>query len=100
MGAIGHIAIFTEDKSFKKMKRYCAMAFIFDPKTRKVFQKKIIATSDNFPLGEAKRPDLRDVIFSGGLIRHDDATATLYVGLRDKEADSIKIEDPFAPLAI
>ena len=56
---------------------------------------KIIAVRSDFPEGPAKRPDLVDVIFSGGLIRKDHGLADLYVGASDKEAYCIEITDPF-----
>lgn len=56
---------------------------------------KIIATRSNFEKGEFKRKDLIDVIFSGGLIRHKDGYAELYVGASDAEAHKIVIPDPF-----
>jgi hypothetical protein len=42
-----------------------------------------------------KRPDLEDVIFSGGLIRSDNDRAILSVGVSDAEAYRIEIPDPF-----
>jgi len=38
---------------------------------------------------------LKGVIYSGGLIRHNDGSATLYGGVRDKEAGMVKCNDPF-----
>ena len=45
--------------------------------------------------GESKRPDLEDVIFSGGLVRRKDGKAELYCGVGDAEAQMRVIEDPF-----
>ena len=56
----------------------------------------IIATRSDFPSGESKRPDLQDVIFSGGLLRLEDGTAWLYAGLSDAEAARVLIADPFS----
>ncbi|EHL2570675.1 DUF1861 family protein, partial [Listeria monocytogenes] len=44
---------------------------------------------------EPKRPDLADVVFSGGLIRNPDGTATLYAGIGDSDAQKLAIPDPF-----
>ena len=90
IGVIGHIAYQDE-----KGKHYYAMAFIYDPRTESASPIKIIATRKNFPSGKAKRPELDDIIFPGGLIRNDDRTATLYAGLGDAETGRITIEDPF-----
>lgn len=90
IGVIGHIAY--EDE---KGKHYYAMAFIYDPKTKSSSPMKIIATRKNFPNGKAKRPELNDIIFPGGLIRNGDGTATLYAGLGDAETGKITIADPF-----
>lgn len=91
LGILGHVASKTEDGH----KHYRAITFIFDPKTKKVSEQHEIATSSDFPKGDAKREDLEDVIFSGGLKLHKNGKATLYVGLRDKEAASIEINAPF-----
>lgn len=90
IGVIGHIAYQDE-----KGKHYYAMAFIYDPKTKSSSPIKIIATRKNFPPGKAKRPELNDIIFPGGLIRNGDGTATLYAGLGDAETGKITIADPF-----
>lgn len=71
------------------------MSFTFDSETQQASPITIIATRNNFPTGVAKIPELADVIFPGGLIRHDDGTATLYAGLSDTEAGSCSISDPF-----
>ena len=39
--------------------------------------------------------DLADVMFSGGLVRHGNGTATLYAGLSDTEAGQLLLADPF-----
>lgn len=92
LGILGHIANGTENP---EELHYRAVTFIFDPKTRKFSNWKEIATSADFPSGRAKEDKLYDVIFSGGLKIHENGKATLYVGLRDKEAASIEIENPF-----
>ena len=56
---------------------------------------QIIATRADFPPGASKRPDLEDVIFSGGLVRLPDGKAWFYAGLSDAEAGRILIDDPF-----
>lgn len=91
IGVLGHIAY----RDLKGDRHYYAMSFIYDTETHTSSPVEIIATRKNFPDGDAKIPELADIIFSGGLVRHGDGTATLYAGLSDAEAGSIKIPDPF-----
>jgi hypothetical protein len=91
IGVLGHIAYMDE----ANYRHYYAMTFAFHPDTRRHTPPKLIATRDMFPPGEAKRPDLADVLFSGGLCRHPDGTATLYTGVSDAEAHKLVIRDPF-----
>jgi hypothetical protein len=56
---------------------------------------KIIASRSEFPEGPAKRSDLVDILFSGGLVRLDGGKAKLYTGVSDTEAHVLTIEDPF-----
>ena len=90
IGVIGHIAY--EDENGK---HYHVISFSYDPKTNIASPIKIIATRENFPDGKSKSPELKDVLFPGGLIKHNDGTATLYVGLSDTEAGNKIITDPF-----
>ncbi len=91
IGVLGHIAYFDEDNK----KHYYAMSFIFDPKTEEATPIRVIATRKNFPAAPAKRPELEDIIFPGGLVQNSDGTATLYVGLSDTSAGKITIPNPF-----
>ncbi|OMF30827.1 hypothetical protein BK133_16180 [Paenibacillus sp. FSL H8-0548] len=92
LGVLGHISYTDEEDQL----HYHAMSFVLNPKTREKSAVKIIATRSDFPEGPAKRPDLVDVIFSGGLIREPGNRAVLYVGASDTEAHYINIEDPFS----
>lgn len=92
LGVLGHIACFDQDRA----RHYYAMAFTFDPVTREPGPMRIIATRRDFPPGESKRPDLQDVIFSGGLARTGEDRAWLYAGLSDAEAGRVLIKDPFS----
>ncbi len=91
LGVLGHIAYGDE----AGVLHYHAMSFVVNPKTGEKSPVRIIATRSDFPQGPSKRPDLADVIFSGGIVRHSDRTATLYVGASDAEAYSLEIADPF-----
>lgn len=91
IGVLGHVARMDEGN----IRHYYPMAFAYDPESRTHTPIKLIASRDMFPDGPAKRPDLEDVLFSGGLRRHEDGTATLYTGVSDAEAHRIVIDDPF-----
>ena len=91
IGVLSHIAKFDE----KGNRHYYASNFCFDVHKKEYSPMKIIAVRDDFQKGAAKRPDLVDVIFSGGLVRQPDGTAKLYVGVSDAEAHAAIITDPF-----
>jgi hypothetical protein len=56
---------------------------------------KMIAHRGLFNEGVAKRSDLQDVVFSGGLQRHENGRATMYAGVGDAEAHWLEMDDPF-----
>lgn len=91
IGIIGHIAC--EDENH--FKHYYAISFIYDPFSHNMSTVKIIATRKDFPRGEAKRPELEDVVFPGGMVRHNNGYATLYAGLSDAQAGYVVLKDPF-----
>ncbi len=94
LGVLGHIACFGKQGA----RHYYAMVFCFHPPTRRHTPMKIIAVRDDFPAGDAKRWDLKDVIFSGGLVRGQDDTAVLYAGVSDAEAHCLPMRDPFSDM--
>jgi hypothetical protein len=71
IGVLAHVARFDDDA-----RQYCAATFTFDPETKRHSPLRIIATRDMFLDGPAKRPDLKDVVFSSGLMRHANGRAT------------------------
>jgi hypothetical protein len=91
IGVLGHICYMEEGE----IRHYHAMTFAYDPKTGARTPMKIIAVRSQFPEGPAKRPDLADVIFSGGIHRLSGGKAMLYAGVSDAEAHRILIDDPF-----
>lgn len=91
IGVLGHLAEFREDGS----RRYRSMVFCIDLETGQSSETEIIAERSDFPPGESKRPDLQDVIFSGGLLRLGHGRARLFAGLSDAEAGSLDLPDPF-----
>lgn len=91
IGVIGHTAHYDEQEN----KHYYATSFVYDPEKGEVVSPmKIIATRDNFPPGETKKDNLRDVIFSGGIYQRD-GRFYFYAGLSDTQAGELEIEDPF-----
>ncbi|HLJ57952.1 MAG TPA: DUF1861 family protein [Chthonomonadaceae bacterium] len=92
LGLLGHIAWMETGE----IRHYYAMAFAIDPWTAETEPVRIIATRAQFPPGPAKRSDLVDVIFAGGIVRHWNGTATLFTGLSDAETGYVKIEDPWS----
>ncbi|MBO7746901.1 DUF1861 family protein [Paenibacillus sp. MWE-103] len=91
VGVLGHVACFDDAGD----RHYYPMAFEFDPADRTFAPMKLIAERSRFLPGPAKRPDLQDVVFSGGLVRRGDGSAVLYAGISDADAQRIVIDDPF-----
>lgn len=91
IGVLGHIACFDNEGN----RHYYSTVFSLHPDTREISAMKIIATRANFEKSDAKKPDLVDVIFSGGLVRLGNGIAALYAGVSDIEAHRILIPDPF-----
>ena len=91
IGILGHLAEFREDGS----RRSRSMVFCINLETGQSSETEIIAERSDFPPGESKRPDLQDVIFSGGLLRLGHGRARLFAGLSDAEAGSLDLPDPF-----
>lgn len=91
VGILSHIAKYDEDGN----RHYYASCFCFNPATGEYSPMKLIAVRANFADGPSKRPDLADVIFSGGLVRLENGKAQLYCGVGDAEGHTITIDDPF-----
>jgi hypothetical protein len=95
LGILGHIARFSRDKRRDyRMRFYYPMVFAFDPKTRKASSIRVLVRRAELPEGDAKRPDLYNVVYPGGIIR-ENSKAKLYAGVGDAEAYEIMIKDPF-----
>lgn len=92
IGVLGHIAYMDKEGN----RHYHSMAFALNSDTLEKSPAKIITIRSDFQEGAYKRPDLIDVIFSGGLRRLGNGEAELYVGVSDAEAHMITIADPFA----
>ena len=90
IGVLGHIACFRPDE----VRHYFPMAFVFDPRTGEHTEPEILAERREFLPGPSKRPDLEDVLFSGGILRDGDR-AVLYVGVSDCEIQYMVVPNPF-----
>lgn len=91
VGVLGHIACYDKQGD----RHYYPMVFVLDSETGWYSDIELIAVRNRFSPGEAKRSDMVDVVFSGGLVRKADGTADLYAGISDAEAHRITISDPF-----
>ncbi len=74
---------------------YYGTAFMLDPETSAVTPSRVIISRDCFPEAPAKNAGLVDVVFTSGIVRHGDGTATVYTGLSDAAVGSAVIPDPF-----
>lgn len=93
IGVLGHIAKFSKDK---KNKFYYPLAFVFNYFNLERSSLKILIRRGELPEGEAKKPSLYNVIFPGGLIRKENNSTKLYLGVGDAESYEVTIEDPFS----
>lgn len=90
LGILGHVACFDN----KGNRHYYSMTFKLNINSLEIKQQKLIAIRNDFKSGAAKRPDLEDVVFSGGLVIAGDK-ATLYAGISDAQTQYIVIDNPF-----
>ena len=90
IGVLSHIAKFDGEGN----RHYYSTCFLFDPATGEHLPMKMLAARRNFDAGPSKREDLRDVVFSGGLVRLKNGMARLYCGVGDTESHCITIPDP------
>ena len=91
VGVLGHAARFDGEGN----RHYSPMAFAIDPATGRRWPMRILLMRSQLPQGASKRPDLKDVLFSGGLVRGGSGTAELSVGAGDAEVYRVAIPDPF-----
>jgi hypothetical protein len=92
VGVLGHVARFSDDGA----RHYYPAAFTIDTVSGNASLWRILIERSLLPSGEAKRPDLQDVLFPGGILRKPDGTALLYLGVSDAETMACVIPDPFA----
>ena len=90
LGVLGHIACFDEAGD----RHYYAMTFELSLPDFAIRDVKLVAERQDFLPGQAKRPDLEDVVFSGGILLNGQE-ATLYAGISDAEAQKLDLVNPF-----
>jgi hypothetical protein len=96
IGALGHAARYSNHKKKdSRMRFYYPIAFCFDPETKETSNIRLLVRRAELPEGDAKRPDLYNVVYPGGITRNNDGTASLYAGVSDAEAYEIIINDPY-----
>ena len=71
---------------------YYALEFRLNTETRRVTDMKMLAERKDFAPGPSKRPELANIIFTGG-IRH----GVLYVGAGDQEAHARPVKSALLP---
>ena len=91
LGVLGHVAVYDKNRD----RHYYPAVFAFDTETKTYSALKLIAERSMFLDGPCKKPDLQDVVFSGGIRRQKNGKAVLYVGTGDVESQFIEIDDPF-----
>ncbi|MFH1270078.1 MAG: DUF1861 family protein [Nanoarchaeota archaeon] len=90
-GVLAHVARYAKGK----IRHYYPISFLFDYEKREISKVKILTRREDLPEDEAKKPDLFYVVYPGGIVRKDDGTAVLYVGVGDSKAYAVAMKDPF-----
>lgn len=96
LGIVGHKSYLGHDAGGNEQRVYMNMSFVFDPKSHRAEDVKIIGTRSCYPEGPAKRPYLSDCVFTSGIVMRPDGKADLYSGMGDTEVGRITIDYPFA----
>ena len=95
IGIIGHKSYVEVVPGGEDLSVYVNVSFVFDPKSHKLLDEKIIATRKSFPQGPAKKPNLTDCVFASGIVMRPDGKADLYSGLGDIFVGRAVIANPF-----
>lgn len=93
IGIIGHKCYNDEENNNSV---YLNTAYIFDPEIMEMIDTKVIATRKSYPTGPAKKPNLEDCAFPGGIVMREDGKADLYSGIGDCEVGRVTIDYPFS----
>ena len=95
IGIIGHKSYKDIGEDGTELSVYTNVSWVYDPKTGKCLDEKIIATRPSYPAGPAKVPSLIDCTFTSGIVMREDGKADLYGGLGDTMEGRIIIDNPF-----
>ena len=95
IGIIGHGSYGETDADGIEQLVYLNIAFIFDPKTFKATEIKIIGDKPSYPVVGSKKPNLKDCAFTSGIVMLADGKVKLYSGLGDIAEGVITIDAPF-----
>jgi len=91
IGVLGHIGCLDDDEG----KHYYPITFSFNPETGEAGPVKILLDRFMLPYGPAKKAELEDVVFSGGIQRIRGGRALFYAGISDAFSAYAEIDDPF-----
>ncbi len=92
IGIIGHKCYKDEERNNAV---YLNTAYVFDTEKMEMISDKVIATRKSYPSGPAKKPDLEDCAFPGGIVMRPDGKADLYSGIGDCEVGRVTVDYPF-----
>ena len=95
IGVIGHKSYRWINHEGQEILTYLNFSFLFDPLKHEASDIKIIGSRSCYPEGPAKRPDLVDCAFTGGIVGRNDGKVDLYSGIGDCEVGRITIDNPF-----
>ena len=96
VGIIGHLAYRENDeKTGILLSVYTNISAIFDPKTKELYDYKVIGTRPCYPDFPPKKPYLADCTFTSGIVMRDDGKVDLYGGMGDRAEGRITIDYPF-----
>lgn len=90
LGLLAHIARFDDAGD----RHYYPVAFVLDPTDLSHTAPRMLFERRDLPPGPAKRPDLADVVFPGGLVTGPHG-ATVYCGVGDAEAYEVDLPPVF-----
>jgi hypothetical protein len=95
IGVISHKCYEEIDKDGIAQQVYTNVSFVVDPKTNTTIDEKIIATRTCYPDAPAKKPNLKDCVFTSGIVAINDGKVYLYSGLGDTSEGRVIIDNPF-----
>ncbi|CCW63539.1 unnamed protein product [Phytomonas sp. EM1] len=74
---------------------YCITSFVYEPRTKKVLDIRVIATRNSFPNCSPKAPHVADCVFASGVVMREDGRCDLYAGIGNSHEGRVVIDYPF-----